>query len=487
MPILRAGRNCEQIAQAEQAGVLVDARDYYRAVHRAISAARQYVLVAGWQFDSGFELLRGADAAPITQPTRLLELLEHVVEQRPELHVYLLAWDYSVVFALEREWLQKLKFDWTTNDRIRFKFDDQHPAGGSHHQKLVVVDGAIAFTGGIDLCDARWDDRAHALDNPLRVTMRGKPHKPYHDLMAFCTGPAVTDAERLFRLRWRRATGEELALTPPEARVPFDLDGMLPLSCTQVALCTTFGEHPASSTPKTEQIKALYEDAIAGAQELIYIETQYFTSNAVHHALTARMHAKGPKLAIVIVMPNAADTPKENFALGDAQNWVLFSLQATARAHGHALRILFSGATDAKGELVATFIHSKVLAVDDRILSIGSANCTNRSMSLDSELNLTWECSPADTRLAGDIARVRASLLAEHAGIAYDPALEQKAGLVARLDALIGSSKLQPREVPSSPADLERNPLLEWAFDPTDAVTELELDDLVAPLFVPNR
>jgi phosphatidylserine/phosphatidylglycerophosphate/cardiolipin synthase-like enzyme len=189
----------------------------------------------------------------------------------------------------------------------------------------------------------------------------------------------------------------------------------------------------------------------------------------------------------VIVMPNGADTPKENFALGDAQNRVLASLLATARAHGHLLRVLFSGAPDSNGKMVATFIHSKVLAVDDRILSIGSANCTNRSMSVDSELNMTWECSPEGGRLAEQIARVRASLLSEHAGIAYDPRLEQTAGLVARLDELVGSSKLQLREVPASPADVERNPVLEWAFDPTDAVTELDLEDLLQPALEPRR
>jgi phosphatidylserine/phosphatidylglycerophosphate/cardiolipin synthase-like enzyme len=245
-----------------------------------------------------------------------------------------------------------------------------------------------------------------------------------------------------------------------------------------VAFSTTFGEHRASNTPKTEQIKMLYEDAIAGAQQLIYIETQYFTSTAVHRVLTARMQANAPTLEIVIVMPNGADTPKENFALGDAQNRVLASLRATAQMHGHALRILFSAAPDSNGELVATFIHSKVLAVDDRILSIGSANCTNRSMTVDSELSMTWECSRDDDRLQGHIARVRASLLAEHAGIPYDPGLEQRAGLVTRLDALIGSSKLQQRELPTPPDELERNPLLEWAFDPDEAASRFELEDL---------
>jgi phospholipase D1/2 len=475
-PILQPGRNCQSVSPVETSGVLIDARDYYLAVHRAIGQAQRYVLIAGWQFDSGVELVRGKDLETARGPTRLLALLEHAVSTTPQLRVYVLAWDYSLVFALEREWMQRLKFDWMTNDRIRFIFDDRHPAGGSHHQKLVIVDGAIAFTGGIDLCESRWDDRQHTLDQPLRVTRYGTQHKPYHDLMAYCAGSIVRDMEALFRERWRRASGEDLLLMPRASTPPVPLERALPIDCSQMALSVTYGDFPETGTPRVEQIKTLHEDAIASARKLIYIETQYFTSDAVLRALTQRMEARGDALEIVLVMPNAADTPKENFALGDAQNWVLSSLVATARKHGHALRILYSGSRDGHGLIVPTFIHSKLLAVDNRFLTLGSANCTNRSMSLDSELNVAWECSDASAPLASCIARVRASLLAEHAGIEHEPAFERGEGVVAAIDSLLGTSKLHLRDVPDSPAGIGRNPLLERAFDPKDALTTLELE-----------
>ena len=163
--VLRAGRSCESLRPVETSGVLIDARDYYLAVHRAILSAERFVLITGWQFDSRVALVRGQDAAAAGAPAGFLELLRHVEKARPNLRVYLLAWDYSVVFSLEREWMQKVKFDWTTGDRIRFVFDSQHPPAACHHQKLVVVDGLIAFAGGIDLCESRWDDRDHAPEN----------------------------------------------------------------------------------------------------------------------------------------------------------------------------------------------------------------------------------------------------------------------------------------------------------------------------------
>lgn len=490
--ILHAGRNCERVEPVEASGVLIDARDYYLAVYEALLAAERTVLIAGWQFDSAVPLIRGEDAVGLEAPTELLRLLEHVVKAKPELRIYILAWNYSVVFAGEREWLQRVKFDWMTNERIRFVFDGEHPAGASHHQKLVAIDGAIAFTGGIDLCDARWDDSAHTPDNPLRFKLSGGLQKPYHDVMAYCTGPVVRSMEHLFCERWRRATGESLAL-PPAARAveahahSRALERALPLRCEEIAISLTFGEHEPSGTAKVEQIKALHEDAIASAEHLIYIETQYFTSRAIYAALCKRMEDDArSKLELVFVLPMGADTPKENMALGDAQNWVLSSLRQQAERHGHALRVLCSAEARGDGTLSPTFIHSKVLVVDNRLLTIGSANVTNRSMGFDSELNLVWECR-AENSLSTSIARVRARLLCEHAGIEHEPRFEKTSGVVACVDELIGPTKLRLRELPDSPDSIPQTSLLEQAFDPEKALSELELDDLLEPMLKQDR
>ncbi len=478
--ILRQGTSCDSVPLVAASGLLVDARDYYLAVHRAIASAEHFVLIAGWQFDSRVALLRGEDTATTDAPAGFLELLREVARARPNLRVYLLAWDYSVVFSLEREWMQKVKFDWTTGDQIRFVFDAQHPPAASHHQKLVVVDGAIAFAGGIDLCESRWDDRKHAPDNPDRVNRSGAACKPYHDLVAYCTGDAVADLAHLFALRWERATGESLALPSPGDRSSPELEGALPMPARELAISLTFGEHAPSRTPHVEQIKALFEAAIDAARRLIYIETQYFTSQAILMALCARMKA-APRgsLQVVVVMPMVGDTPKETFALGDTQTRVLAGLQATARECGQELRILCSVSENALGESVATFIHSKLLIVDDRMLSVGSANCTNRSMSFDSELNLSWE-DEGDGELSAAIARVRGNLLCEHAGIEREPALERIEGLIVRLDALLDRSRLRLRPLPESPDEVPQQPWLELAFDPQCALTDLELDELLA-------
>ena len=56
--------------------------------------------------------------------------------------------------------MQELLFNWSTDERLTFRFDSSHVDQGSHHQKFAVIDGQLAFLGGLDLCDHRWDDRA---------------------------------------------------------------------------------------------------------------------------------------------------------------------------------------------------------------------------------------------------------------------------------------------------------------------------------------
>jgi len=94
--------------------VLVDARDYYRAFYRAARRARQYIAITGWQFDSNVALMRGGDAHEAGE-ARMLPLLRELCEQNPELHIYILAWDFSLLLALEREWMQQTLFNWRSD------------------------------------------------------------------------------------------------------------------------------------------------------------------------------------------------------------------------------------------------------------------------------------------------------------------------------------------------------------------------------------
>ena len=78
---------------------------------------------------------------------------------------------------------------------IHFRYDNTHPIGGSHHQKIVVIDDAVAFSGGIDLTSRRWDTCEHSPQNQHRV-MAGTPYPPFHDLMMAVEGAGRARAGR---------------------------------------------------------------------------------------------------------------------------------------------------------------------------------------------------------------------------------------------------------------------------------------------------
>ncbi|MGH7782508.1 MAG: hypothetical protein ACREO5_01500 [Candidatus Binatia bacterium] len=213
--ILQKERNCWNIGPATETGLLVDGRQYFRAFYKAARAAENYIVISGWQFDSDVPLLYGPDADSAGEPANFLAFLNSLCEQNDRLRIYILAWDFTALYSLDREWFQGWYFNWMTNERLKFSFDCCHTFAASHHQKFVVIDGTMAFVGGLDLCSARWDDRDHRAENPYRVKRDQTPYAPFHDVQSFHVGPVGGYLADLFKNRWSLICGESLNLTPP--------------------------------------------------------------------------------------------------------------------------------------------------------------------------------------------------------------------------------------------------------------------------------
>jgi phosphatidylserine/phosphatidylglycerophosphate/cardiolipin synthase-like enzyme len=437
--VIEVGRNVLGVEPASRAGLIVDAGDYFRAFHRAACGARRYILLAGWRFDSRVRLLRGGDRASSAWPVELLPLLEKLCDERKSLRIFLLSWDFSLLYAHDREWMQSIRFNWMTNERILFRFDSAHPVGASHHEKLAIIDGRLAFAGGIDLGVGAWDDRRHLCDNDERVDPDGKATEPHHDLQACVAGGIVERLVGLYRRRWEAATGQALDLPAPAETNPEFPHEALPIRSSSVAISVTRGASATSSGSPVRQIRQLFLDAIESAQRLIYIENQYFSSKAVFYALKERMLENGrPRLQVVLVLPRSPHAVLEQLAIGRTQSRMLAALVELARSEGHGLGIYYP-ARGTGGES-STYIHSKLLIVDDRLMTVGSANTTNRSMGLDTELNLAWEAAASDATLSESIRDIRCSLLAEHVGGGVNGSeFHRHDGLIALLDRFASS------------------------------------------------
>ncbi len=494
--ILTPGQNCWAMPETEAGGLMIDARDYYRAFYDAARQARRCILIAGWRFNSDVRLLRGKDAKEAGEEAKFLSFLSRLCQENAELRVYVLAWDFSLIFAREWELHQESKFAQAAPGQLTFRFDNQHPVGASHHQKFVVIDGHTAFVGGLDFNADDWDDRQHLAKNPLRTDSGEPPHEPYHDIQAYVAGPAADELARYFAKRWELSGGGSLYLAPPAPRPDSLVEPSVSLPAGPVGLSLT--HRPTSSDPTDlRQIRQLYLDAIEAADELIYIENQYFSSQAVCQALLNRMRAPGrPRLEIVLVLPKQCNSWVEAVTVGLPRVPILDSLWEAVRETSHALGVYYTTAAstaagkaagDAEHE-VSLVLHSKLMIVDDRLMTVGSCNTSNRSMGLDTELNVTWEASTQNhDDLVRSIRRARVSLLAEHCGLTEDTReLEQSRGLVEYLDALADGRTARLRRLTHEAIFEDRQWLkyldgMGFSFDPGDSGTEEQQVERLSP------
>jgi phospholipase D1/2 len=459
--ILNIGCNCWDISDAKETGLLIDGRDYYLAFYRAASMAKRYIFICGWQFDSDVCLVRGQDV-PEGNDIGLLSFLNGLCEKNNDLRIYILAWNFNAIYGIDREWFQKWYFNWTTNDRLKFCFDACHCLGASHHQKFAVVDGAVAFLGGLDLCSSRWDDRDHCADNSNRINTDQNTYGPFHDIQSYHTGSVAGKLAELFRERWRLVCCEELEISRTSATMQVDFAGRLPIASRRVAISRTQAKTDDGKQESIQEIRQLFVDAIDNAERLIYIENQYFSSNAIFGALCKRMKQKGrSQLQIVLVLAKDANAFIEKVSIGIAQAKIIGRLKELAAETRHRLGVYYSACSAEDGQEVPIYIHSKLFLVDDRFLSVGSANMNNRSMGLDTEINVTWEASPNQSGLVESIRKIRANLLAEHIGSKDAKEVRRLAsveGLVDYLDRLASDGSCRLRRHPSldgNPADYE--------------------------------
>jgi phosphatidylserine/phosphatidylglycerophosphate/cardiolipin synthase-like enzyme len=446
--VLQAGHNCWRIETANHFALLVDGSNYYGALVEAMRRAQRYIAVLGWDLDTRTHLFEN-DPGQGTGPLR--QFLRDLVSENPNLDIYVLAWNFPVLFANVRDPKLVLGQDPFEHPRIHFKLDDVHPPGGSHHQKIVVIDGKLAFAGGMDLAGGRWDTPEHRAKDPRR----GYP--PSHDVQAMVDGGAAAALAEIAAERWHRATGtfipkaESATSGWPEGAVADLMDVPVAISRTDPLIAC-------------REVEKLHLDLIAAAREFLYIENQYLTGSIAVDALTQRLQEDGgPEIAIVIPIHNHGWLEDHTV---EVMRFRQVRRLREADRFGR-LRICYpvvGGLQD--GSIV---VHSKVLIADDRLFRVGSANLTNRSMALDTECDLTVEAT--DERQRDGIARLRNRLLGEHLGLPADT-VEARLANGRSLIRLIDSCSRQSRRLQELPEDGYATQILSDALiDPPKPLT----------------
>ncbi|MGS1015872.1 phospholipase D-like domain-containing protein [Allosphingosinicella humi] len=465
-PLLEPGRNCWRVALAGRASVIVDAADYYRLAKRAMLKARQQIILVGWDFDSRIFLDRAAadDAPTKGVPNELGRFIQWLADNRPELCIHILKWDVGALKLLGRGTTLFRLARWMWHERITFKLDGAHAKGASHHQKILVIDDALAFCGGIDMTADRWDTRAHRHHHPgrRRPTTRRR-YGPWHDATMAVDGDAARALGELARERWAATGGGELP-TPEAGQDPWPPTLKPQFKDVSIAIARTRGEYEDLS--EIRENERLFVDLIRSATSFIYAENQYFASRVVAEAIAERLkEPDGPEF--VLVNPDTANGWLEEEVMGAARAELMKSL---ARVDAHGRFRVYTPVNEA-GD--AIYVHAKIMIVDDRVLRVGSSNMNNRSMGLDSECDVAIDAGyPGNGGAIPAIEAIRVELIAEHLGTEPDEvrrAQSEAGSLIRAIERLGGTGRSLRPFTPPEPNPLERKIARSETLDPEHA------------------
>jgi phospholipase D1/2 len=423
--IFQLKRNCWRTDPVHHATLLIDCANYYRAVHETIGKAQHSLFIVGWEIDSAQKLLRGSEE-PVSLP--FVELLARKARQNPNLQIYLLRWESSLAFLTQRDLLAGYVWNVQTPENIHICLDDTVPIGGSHHQKIILVDDELAFTGGMDIARERWDERDHRIDNPLRTDANG-PYSPYHDVQVVVDGPIVRHFAELVRDRWLTAAKYEAVpiryrdqtpLVPTwPSRFPPQVEGL------QAAIARTFPAFAGRS--KVREVIGMYMDLIRQAKHFIYIENQFLTDEKIARLLNRQLK-QNPGLRLLVA---SSYDPKGIFEReGMWAGRIEFKKVLERGISPERVRMACSGIQSENGKTIYKRIHSKILVIDDRYIDVASSNINHRSMALDTECDLALFARTSEQ--AQWISDVRNDLISEHSGLsiqAVEEAVNQSQSL----------------------------------------------------------
>nr|WP_221898804.1 cardiolipin synthase [Robiginitalea sp. SC105] len=357
-----------------RAELLKDGQITFERIFKALETARETIHVQYYIFEEG-EL---AD--------RLLELFTRKEAQGVEVR---LLYDSIGSFSLSKPYLKRLReAGIEPHAFLPFRFGKfLSSLNYRNHRKIIVVDGKTAFTGGINISDKY-------LKGDQNLGM-------WHDMNLMLQGPAAAHLDTVFLNDWELVTGQHLPLPDPAA-LPPELSGSSPAQILATG--------PDDDFPLMEQLFFLL---INNARHHIYITNPYLI----------------PSQAIQLALQTAA--------LGGVDVRILLSARADSRLVTWCIRSYFHRFLKSGIRIYLYpkgFLHSKVITVDDRIATVGTANMDNRSFQHNYEVNAVLYDPEIAISLKEDfLSDSRQSLQLDYESFRQRPWLHQLAEGAARV------------------------------------------------------
>lgn len=252
------------------------------------------------------------------------------------------------------------------------------------HAKTVTIDGMTAFVLGSPIGQNYFNDDQHSIyDARHRGSLT-------HDVSLLVKGPVVEHIDRTFTTIWNESDSSTPSLLPAVGQSP------VPGSDVGIQVVRTLpgGDFNDSHTPEDEGgiphgetgILEAYQRAIANANDLIYIEDQYFTSPEIVRALISRMK-EVPGLQVIIVLniePDVPGYPQKQTSLIKKLQGSLKKIQTSLGQQNERLGVFTLWNCDASKspfEIMPIYVHSKAAVMDDYWATVGSANLDGASMN----------------------------------------------------------------------------------------------------------
>ncbi|MDP3491435.1 MAG: phospholipase D-like domain-containing protein [Phenylobacterium sp.] len=435
MTILTPGDTCWRREPATRAAFLVDTEAYFNALAEILPKAQKSIYLLGWGFDPRTRLAPDGVDGP-DDPDEIGRILVELSRRRPELDIRLLIWKSALPISASQNFFPHRGRRWFRGTTVQLRLDESVPLGACHHQKVLIVDDAVAICGGGDISVDRWDTAGHLDDDERRIMPDQAYHPPRHEVMMMVDGAAASALGDLFRARWRRSADEVVPKATPSTVDPWPTRVPAHMQNVQIGISRT--EPAWKREGMVEEIRRLTLTSILEAKELIYLENQYFTSPIYAEALATRLtEPDGPE--VVLISTGYSPSWFDQLTMDEARNNMLWRLQAAdifGRLHA------YWPVTRSGQEVI---VHSKVTIIDDRLARVGSANLNNRSGGFDTECEIAVEAQDDDDRLA--IAALRDRLVGHFIGYTGDAVAKarlERGGLGAAISVLNQDRRLRP-------------------------------------------
>ncbi|KAJ2784835.1 hypothetical protein H4R18_000869 [Coemansia javaensis] len=334
----------------------VDGDDYFFALSEALENATDCIYISDWWLSPEVHLRR---PPALHEEYRLDRLLKRKAEEGVKIYVSVykeVTVSLTINSAYTKRKLQSL------HPNIMVQRHPDHLAGGTmfwaHHEKIAVVDNTFAFIGGLDLCWGRYDTQGHRLADYF-LPHRGTPYThlqnffgqdynnarihdftnvndyeetlidrrttarmPWHDVHMAMIGQPARDVARHFIQRWnfvkscKGMNKPNMPFLMPKGEYSATRNDLQYRGTCRTQVLRSSAEWSMGIT-KESSIHTAYCEMIRDAKHFIYIENQFFVSNAredpdytiknrIAEALVDRIkraHHRGEKFHVIVVIP----------------------------------------------------------------------------------------------------------------------------------------------------------------------------------------